>query len=534
MPRPGLWVEGADDRGPWPMRIFGLSQGQSTTITPNLPAFPYHAFQLANTCGPFRNLTHYSMMYPVPRSVTIFAQQIRRYIRQNEMLLGGEKVLIAVSGGIDSLTLLDVMWRIAPTLSLELAVAHFDHGLRGEESQEDAMYVVEQAKMRGLKSFVGRGDVRKLAALQSLSIEEMARKARYQFLGRVTRKHGYDVVLTAHNANDNAETLLMNLMRGSGLSGLAAIPPVRPLHEGVIVGRPLLGTQRKEIEEYAAAIDLKWREDSSNASMKHTRNRVRLELLPLLTQYNPSIVQTLNTTAEIMRGLEQYMSHAVELATRTVVTSRTPEEVTLDINHLKHYLPAIQSEIVQRLISKTFDIPPVSYGALERTLGLMWKETGSKAELGGGLGATRDREALIIRCEPPPMLPMERSFQVGTTVQTELGVLVSEVLERANVRFTRNASIEFVDAGKLPETLTLRTWREGDRFRPLGMTGEKKLSDFLIDSKVSLEKKREVMVVADRENIVWVCGMRLDDRYRVDAETTRVLRLEIRTSRNGN
>ena len=205
------------------------------------------------------------------------------------MLLGKEKVLLAVSGGIDSMMLLDVMTRLAPTLQLELAVAHFDHGLRGEASQADAAFVIEQAKLRGFKTFVGRGDVKKVAQLQKLSIEEAGRKSRYQFLGRVARKHEYNVVLTAHNANDNAETLLLNLLRGSGVSGLAAIPPVRSLAAGVLLARPLLGLERSEIEAYAAEVGLRWQEDETNASTKFLRNRVRQELLPKLTEYNPSI-----------------------------------------------------------------------------------------------------------------------------------------------------------------------------------------------------------------------------------------------------
>ena len=449
------------------------------------------------------------------------------------MLLGKERVLIAVSGGIDSMALLDIMTRLAAIMRFELAVAHFDHGLRGEESQQDANFVVEQAKQRGLKTYVGRGDVKKLSALQNLSIEESARKARYQFLLRVAKKHDYSVVLTAHNANDNAETLLLNLMRGSGVSGLAAIPPVRPLAEGVIVARPLLGTERSQIEAYAGEVGLEWREDSSNKSLKHTRNRVRQELLPLLQQYNPGIINTLNSTADIMRGLEQYLSHAVDLAIRKVMITKSPDHVELEINHLKHYLPAIQAEIVQRVVSKNFDLPPISYGSIERTLGLIWKETGSRAELGSGLSAMRDRSILTVRIEPPPFIPVEKGFEPGETVQTDYGMIVSERMDRGNVRFTRNSNIEFVDADKIPANLTLRTWRDGDRFRPLGLNGEKKVSDFLVDIKVPLDRKRDVLVVADGEKIIWICGMRLDDRYKVESATRNVVRMEFRPSKNG-
>ncbi|MDB5035887.1 MAG: Cell cycle control ATPase [Chlorobi bacterium] len=451
------------------------------------------------------------------------------------MLLGGEKVLLAVSGGIDSMALLDMMVRLAPTLRLELAVAHFDHGLRAEASQEDSAFVVEQAKLRGLKSYVGRGDVKKLATAQKLSVEEASRKARYQFLARVARKHEYAVIATAHNSNDNAETLLLNMMRGSGVTGLAAIPPVRTVAPGVLLARPLLGTDRSTIEAYAAEVELQWREDATNASLQFTRNRVRHELLPLLAQYNPGIINTLNSTAEIMRGLEQYLSHAVELAIKRVVTDRDTEHVEMTLTHLKHYLPAIQAEIVQRTVSKTFDIPPISYSAVERTLSLVYRETGSRVELGGGLSVVRDRDTLTVRCDPPTPIVVDKKFKPGETIKTERVTLASERLERANVRFTRNTNVEFVDADKISDTLTLRSWRDGDRFRPIGLGGEKKVSDFLVDSKVPLDRKKDIMVVADGENIVWVCGMRMDDRYRVEQQTKNVIRLEIRgLSRNGD
>lgn len=464
---------------------------------------------------------------------TAYLQKIRRYIRQHEMLLGGERVLIAVSGGIDSMTLLDIVARIAPTLRMELAVAHFDHGLRGEESQEDAAFVVDQAKLRGLKTYVGRGDVKRLATQFRLSIEEASRKARYQFLERVSQRHNYTVVLTAHTANDNAETVLLNLIRGTGVSGLAAIPPVRLLAEGILLGRPLLGIERSEVEAYAAEMDVAWREDSSNQSKQFTRNRVRHELLPKLAEFNPSIVSTLNMTAEIMRGMEQHLGSAVEMAMKRVVMGDGEENVDFSINQLKHYLPAIQAELVQRVVSRKFDLPPISYGAVDRTLSLLWKETGTKVELGAGVSALRDRDMLTVRCEPPPAIQVNRNFHAGETVQTEYGTITSERLERANVRFTRNSNIEFVDADKVSENLTLRTWREGDRFRPLGMIGEKKISDFLVDSKVSLDRKRGVMVVADGENIIWVCGMRLDDRYKVEQGTKSAIRLELRSGKNG-
>lgn len=461
-------------------------------------------------------------------------QKVRRFIRQNEMLLGNERILLAVSGGIDSMAMLDVLARIAPPMKISLAIAHFDHGLRGDESKKDAGFVVDEARKRGLRTYVARGDVARIAAQSKLSVEDAARRVRYQFLSRVARKNDYTIVMTAHTANDNAETVVMNLMRGAGVSGLAGIPPTRTLVDDVLLARPMLGVERHELLTYAEEVELLWREDDTNASTAYTRNRIRHELIPVLAEFNPSIISTLNSTAAIMRGLEQYLSHAVGLAVDKVLGGMNEERLELNIAQLKHYLPAIQTEVIQRLASKAFDIPPISYGAIERILGLLWKDPGAKTDVGAGIAALRDRDALLLLNEPPPPVPYERKFSLGESVQTDRFLLNTEVMDRRKVRFTRNSNIEYVDAGKIPETLLLRNWRDGDRFQPLGMTGEKKVSDFLTDIKVSVEKKKETLVIADGDTIIWVCGLRLDDRFKVTSATQTAVRFEVRRGMKGN
>lgn len=456
---------------------------------------------------------------------------MRAYVRKHDMLLGKESVLIAVSGGADSMALLEMVTRLAPLMKLQVGIAHFDHELRGEESRKDAAFVNEQARERGLKIFIGRAEVQRLAAEQKLSLEDAARKARYQFLERVARRHGYSVVLAGHTADDNAETLLMNLLRGSGVTGLAGIPPVRSLGRGLILARPLLWAGRSEIREFVQQTGIQWREDESNQNMRFLRNRVRQELLPALQQFNPSIVNTLNSTADIMRGVEQHLGHSVRTAIEQVTAPRNNEQrsndvVELNLNQLKHLLPAIQSELIQRIVCQRFDLSPIPHSAVERTLGLVWKETGSKAEIIDGISALRDRETLILRRDPPPFIPFERSFELGATIETGKARLVTRRMKNSNIQFNNNRSIEFIDADRLPKRLILRSWREGDRFQPLGMNGEKKVSDFLIDEKVALDAKRDVLVLANDQHIIWICGMRLDERYRVTSETQNVLRLE--------
>ena len=456
-----------------------------------------------------------------------YLQKLRRFIRRHEMLLGGEPVLVAVSGGVDSMVLLDMLLRLAPTMNLKLGVAHYEHGLRGEASKQDAQFVVEAARRHGLKVYVGHGDVKQIAEDHKLSLEEAARRARYTFLRKVARKHRFPVVVTAHSANDNAETVLLNLIRGSGVRGLAAIPPMRQMGEGVILGRPFLDFERSEIERYARELEIEWREDESNESTRFMRNRLRSELLPMLQQYNPSIIGTLNTTAEIMRNLEQYLSQSVQTAIERVIVEKSKERLALNLHQIKHYLPAMQTEIVQRGVSQAFDIPPISFNATERALALLYRETGQKTDLGAGLTALRDRDSLVVLRELPLPPELEHPFERGEDLEVGRVRLRSADVPRDRVQFSKNGRVEFFDADKLPAELVVRSWREGDRFRPLGMEGEKKVSDFLVDAKTPRDRKRHVLVLASDDAIVWVCGMRIDERFKVTDETTNVLRIEM-------
>lgn len=462
-------------------------------------------------------------------SIEKFAESVRRFMRRTEMIIGGENVLLAVSGGIDSIVLLDVMARFAPALRLRINVAHFDHGLR-ESSAKDAEFVRDVCQQYGIKPFLGNANIRRMADEEGRSIEETARRERYAFLERIAKRHRFDLVMTGHTATDNAETLLMNLLRGSGVTGLAGIPPTRRLAGICLLGRPMLECTREEVEAYAEARKLKWREDESNNSIEFTRNRIRHELMPVLKQFNPNLTATLNTTAGLMRDFDRYLSTAVETAARNAVVGEPVqnERVVMDIRQLKHLQPAIRGEVIQRVMADTFSTLPLSYAAVERCLELLWKETGMRANLGGRFEGLRDRDNLVLMKNPPIVREVDKTFRPGQTVEAGEVMLVTSVMDRENVRFTSNPKIEFIDADNLPERLTIRSWREGDRFYPLGMKGEKKLSDFLIDTKVPLDRKRQVLVVTDGKQILWVCGMRMDERYRVGKETKRVLKMELR------
>jgi len=462
-------------------------------------------------------------------TIEAFMESARRYMRRTEMLVGGESVLVAVSGGVDSVVLLEIMSRLAPSLRLKLGVAHFDHNLR-ESSSTDAEFVRDLGQGYGLKPFVGSADIRRIADDEGRSIEEIARRERYSFLERIARRHRFDVVMTGHTASDNAETMMMNLLRGSGVTGLSGIPPTRQLATHTLIARPLLEVSREEVEAFARGTGLKWREDESNASVDFTRNRIRHELIPVLETFNPSVVATLNKTAAMMRDFDRYLAGAVDSAVRVVTVGEpVPDErIELDATQLKHLQPALRGEVIQRVMSEQFAALPLSHTSVERALGLLWKETGARASLGGRFEGLRDRDKLVLIKNPPVVRDVDKSFKAGGNVDVADLRLKTSFVDAKDVRYSSNKNVEFIAADGLPEQLTIRTWREGDRFHPLGMKGEKKLSDFLIDAKVPLDRKRQTLVVTDGKRIIWVCGMRIDERYRIGKETQRALKLELR------
>jgi len=445
------------------------------------------------------------------------------------MTIPGDRVLLGVSGGIDSMVLLDAMARLAPVLEIELGVAHMDHGLRGAEGEEDVFFVVDQGGGRKMRTWVARADVRRIARERKLGIEEAARQARYAFFTRVARKGKFTVVMTAHSADDNAETLLLNLVRGSGVRGLAAIPPSRPLVDRVVLARPLLELDRASIEAYAAEQGVPWREDSTNAEDTFTRNRVRHELLPLLKQFNPGVVGTLNTTSTIMRELAVYIDEAVEGALEHAAEIKPGESVQLQVRHLRHLQPAMRGEVVQQGVARAFDTQPLPYAAVSRALGLLDGTTGARVELLGGISAVRDRDLVIIRPDRTPEPQPERHIQPGESIVFNGQTLETAIVERTELRFSRDPMIEYIDLDKVANPrLTIRSWREGDRFHPFGMEGEKKISDYLVDAKVQRDRKGRISVLADGDTVVWLCGLRLDDRYRVDSSSSHVLQLVLR------
>ena len=458
-----------------------------------------------------------------------FRARFREHLVRRRLLGERSKILVAVSGGVDSVILLDLLAGERGHLALTLAVAHYNHQLRGAESDDDETFVMERARAYGVECYVERADTAEVARLSRRGVQETARTLRYDFFAKLLLSSGFDRIATAHNADDNAETVLLNLFRGAGVQGLAGIPAVRSDRNIV---RPLLFAERKDIAAFAQEAGLPFREDSSNDTDHYTRNFIRHRVLPLVQeQVNPTIVQTLNRSSELFRELEAYLSYDARRHLDLIVTRQTADDLHVAIPGVRG-VPVLLRQYIVMLAAERFTGRRPDFDQTARVLDLMDGLTGAWVPLSQDHVVFRDRDALVFRKAEPLsefriVVQQNHAYDLGTFHFSS--ELLSGVPEQ-----TRDRPAEFVDADKLkPGDLILRTWSEGDAFMPLGMRTMKKVSDFFVDAKVPVYEKRRFPILETADGaIVWVCGQRIDDRFKVTEDTRRVLKLEFHRSQD--
>jgi tRNA(Ile)-lysidine synthase len=461
-------------------------------------------------------------------SARTFLTRFHEFCRRRRLLEERDKVIVAVSGGADSIVLLDLLARERPVLGIDLIIAHFNHQLRGAESDGDEAFVTERGRQLGIDVFVERAQTGQIATQTGTGIQEAARLLRYDFFERLLASSGFSKIVTAHNADDNAETVLLHLFRGAGVQGLSGIPVYR---RDAHIARPLLFATREEIEEYAREMQLAFRTDSSNKKDDYTRNLIRHRVLPLVKEHvNPGVVQTLQRSAELFRELEAFLVLQARNSLSLVVTDTKADEVRLSITRLRSH-PVLIQQYVMMAIGEDVTHRKLTAENVASVLGMMDGMTGTWVQLGESHVVFRDRDALVFR-----KTEAHRDFRI--VVRTD------QRYEFAGFRFastllTRDPGVvlngegaEYVDADRLKdEELVLRTWRDGDVFVPLGMKTHKKISDYFVDAKIPLFEKRSYPLLETRQgDVVWLCGQRLDDRFKVNEATQRVLKLEFSRS----
>ena len=456
-------------------------------------------------------------------------QQVWAAARKRRLLSYGDHILVALSGGPDSVALLSILSELASPHRLTLSAAHLNYGLRGEESEEDGRFVAALCRRMNIPLLTERVAPERLRRA-GRSFQETARDVRYEVLNRLATAAGSTKVALGHTADDQAETILMWMLRGAGVSGMAGIPATR---EPWFI-RPLLGLTRAEILEYLAAHDIPYRLDSSNETDLYLRNRVRHHLLPVFRQLNPAITQVLARQADIMMEEEQWLEELTATHVQALSRSESPNEVILDLRGLVGLPVALQRRVVRTLLRTLTGRNP-SYVAITSLL---------EKVVHGRSGAALDlRSARVGRRYDEIVIQAGlRSDEYEGTNAEELVLPVPGAVRWPGTGQWLEAHVEassgdpaekpgrhrvILDADRVTRPLRVRVWRPGDRFRPAGMRGTVKLQDYFSNMKLPREKRGKVPLVVSSDGIVWVGGHRADGRMLVTGQTTRRLVLEL-------
>ena len=473
-----------------------------------------------------------------------FVQRTHRFIIQHQMIQPKETVLVGVSGGVDSLALLYALHTLRHQLACQLHIAHLDHGFR-EDSAADAAYVVEQANQLGLPISRNRIDVPQLMRDQKLSAEVAARHARYQFYECVSEQTGATKTALGHHRGDQAETVLMNLLRGAGAPGLKGMLPVR---DGKFI-RPLLAFSRKEIEAFVAQLGLKPRCDTTNYQRNHLRNRVRLELIPTLERaYNSNIQNTLNQTADLLQAESDYLETLAHEAFRACqIEPCASDTVALDRRLFQTHHLALRRRILRLAIAEVFGaVRDLYFNHFESMLNLIDGEA-SNSILNLPHGGTFRRAYNRILVQKSTDSPVPFEYEVAVPGRTVFPILDAELIativespinDGITDKFPDGKFQAVFDLDRLQTPLKLRQRQDGDRFHPFGMQGTKKLKNLLIDAKIPQYERGQVPVLISGNQVIWVVGYRTSEPFKIQTETKRRLYLNYspstKTDENGN
>ncbi len=465
-------------------------------------------------------------------------EKVLETIKRYSMIEPGDRVLVALSGGPDSVALLHILKDLQSRLGISLLAAHLNHGIRGEEAEEDARFSKELAESLGIPITIKKADVLNFKSRHKHSLEMAAREVRYHFLTETASALGANKIATGHTANDQAEEVLLNLVRGAGITGLAGIPPVR---DDLFV-RPLIRCRREEIISFLKERKISFRYDSSNTDMAFLRNRIRHRVIPILKEENPQIVRTLSKTAEIVRDEEEFLDGYTEKILENIsVYDRKTRSVKVKIPDILRHYPAVRRRIIRMCIKKlTRKVWGIGFEKIEEIIG-MCSRSGERAsvELHGNMVAEKYGENLVIRVKPresdlnycfPISVPGVYKIADPFDVIISLEYLPSETYLRQAHGTAHWAKLEpceaIMDADMVNFPLEIRSPCPGDRFVPLGLGGTKKLQDFFVDEKIPRYMRPFIPILQDTDKIIWIIGYRIDDRVKVTPRTKRLLRIK--------
>jgi len=441
--------------------------------------------------------------------VSTLYEDFLNFISENNLFGRNNRILLAVSGGIDSM----VMAHLFLKLETIIGIAHCNFCLRDEESDKDEELVKSFSDKNGVPFYSRRFKTKEYSQENGISVQMAARELRYAWFENVRDENGFNFIAVAHNLNDNIETLLINLIRGTGITGLSGM---RPANEKVI--RPLLFALRSEIEDYCSQNRIPFREDSSNSETRYTRNKIRHMLIPLLKEINPSIEETLTETANKLAGTDEIVNEYVN-SIRTQLSVKNGETIIFNIEKLRNLKAG--KTLVFELFSP-FGITGATSGDLLK----VFESNSGKQIFTRTHRLIRSRNELIV-------IPLRKKKLENYRINSPEDILMMPGIVSAGIitreptyEISDNQNIACIDFDKLKFPLLIRAWENGDYFFPLGMKQKKKLSDYFIDRKYSLADKEKAIILESGGCIVWIIGERLDDRFKVTDSTTKIFQIE--------
>ena len=431
--------------------------------------------------------------------------KLETHLSENFSFLKGKKILLATSGGLDSMVMADLFQK----MNFDIAIAHCNFQLRGLESFGDQNFIQEYAERNKITFFITQFDTENFAKDYKLSIQIAARTLRYDWFYELLETKNYDYLLTAHHLDDNVETFLINLTRGTGLDGLTGIPEQ---NEKII--RPLLIFSRDEIEDYAKENNIQWREDSSNASDKYLRNKIRHYIVPVLKELNPDFLSSFQKTQNYLQEVQNMVEDA-SIMIYQQVAKEIGNEIHFDLKKMKQ-LPNYKSYLYQWLNEYNFS-------AWEDIYDLVDAQSG-KQVFSNNFVLLKNRGFLILSEKNK----METDIYFIQKNENEVKIPLNISIYKVNEILETNVNTIFVDEDKLQFPLEIKKWQEGDYFEPFGMHGKsKKVSKFFKDEKLSILEKQNIWILYSDNQIVWILGMRQDNRFKIENTTKNILKIAL-------
>ncbi|MBQ5696229.1 MAG: tRNA lysidine(34) synthetase TilS [Clostridium sp.] len=458
--------------------------------------------------------------------------KVINYIKENKIIQQDDRILVALSGGPDSVCLLHMLYRIKDKFNLKLGAIHINHMLRGEEADKDENYIIDLCEQMGIKHYVKRINIEYIAKETNVSLETAGRNERYKAFEEIKIKDKYNKIAVAHNANDQAETILMRIMRGTGLEGLTGIKPQR---EGGII-RPILCLNRQEIEDYCEYNGLNPRIDASNYDRHYSRNRVRLDILPYMRDnFNKDIIDTLNRMTLLLQKDNEFIE---EYSKKCYNMYCKKHNNKLEI--LKELFEKEMESIITRVVIIAFKEISKSYQNFEmkhiyEIVNLASRETGKKINLTnniicenlyGNIVLSKNDNKYYNSCVKTE-IKLDKD-NIIENIEFNNYIINFEVIEnKKKEKFTKNNLIKLFNYDKIEKEILIRYRKDGDKIIPLGMSGSKKVKDIFINSKVPREERDNTPILCFDDKISWIVGYKTSQLFKIDSDTKMILKITV-------